>query len=181
MTKLIDKKAPRGKFRVIADNFGQWRTKHSDILVGDFDTIDQARVAAQPGTESPVVRALVGDDLKRQRSHRMTEDIDKAALLAALREELAFVEFLDDLMGWGHATARREKESSARRLGELRPYNRRQVTSVRLSGANLEKLLAYRAASCAPMSHIVNAAVAEWFARTRDDRMKIFEGKQRQR
>ena len=27
----------------------------------------------------------------------MTEDIDKAALLAALRKELAFVEFLDDL------------------------------------------------------------------------------------
>jgi len=36
VTKLIDKKAPRGKFRVIADNFGQWRTKHGDILVGDF-------------------------------------------------------------------------------------------------------------------------------------------------
>jgi hypothetical protein len=31
----------------------------------------------------------------------MTEDIDKAALLAALRKELAFVEFLDDLMDWG--------------------------------------------------------------------------------
>ena len=53
MTKLIDKKAPRWKFRVIADNFGQWRTKHSDILVGDFDTIDQARTGAQPARSRP--------------------------------------------------------------------------------------------------------------------------------
>ena len=40
----------------------------------------------------------------------MTGDIDKA-VLAALREELAFPEFLDDLMDWGHATARREKDT----------------------------------------------------------------------
>jgi hypothetical protein len=49
----------------------------------------------------------------------MTEDIDKAALLAALREELAFVEFLDDLMGWGHATARREKEMLRSAIGRV--------------------------------------------------------------
>jgi len=48
VTKLIDKKAPRGKFRVIADNFGQWRTKHSDILVGDFDTIDRLEPEPNP-------------------------------------------------------------------------------------------------------------------------------------
>ena len=63
MTKLIDKKAPRGKFRVIADNFGQWRTKHSDILVGDFDTIDPGASRSPARTESPVVRALGGDNL----------------------------------------------------------------------------------------------------------------------
>lgn len=53
-----------------------------------------------------------------------------------------------------------------------------KVTSVRLSGENLEKLLAYRAACGTPMLHIINTAVAEWFARTEHDRMKIFEGKQ---
>ena len=53
VTKLVDKKASRGKFRVIADNFGQWRTKHSDVLVGDFDTIDQARTRAQPARSRP--------------------------------------------------------------------------------------------------------------------------------
>ena len=53
VTKLIDKKAPRGKSRVIADNFGQWRAKHSDILVGDFDTIDQARTRAQSARSRP--------------------------------------------------------------------------------------------------------------------------------
>jgi hypothetical protein len=56
-----------------------------------------------------------------------------------------------------------------------------KVTSVRLSGVNLEKLLAYRAACGAPMLHIINTAVAEWFARTGHDRMKIFQGKQQQR
>jgi hypothetical protein len=53
VTKLIDKKAPRGKFRITADNFGQWRTKHSDILVGDLDAIDEARAAAQPARSRP--------------------------------------------------------------------------------------------------------------------------------
>ena len=53
MTELIDKKAPCGKFRVIADNFGEWRTKHSDILVGDFDTMDEALAAAQPARRRP--------------------------------------------------------------------------------------------------------------------------------
>jgi hypothetical protein len=53
VTKLIFKKAPRGKFRVIADNFGQRRTKHGNILVGDFDTMDQARAEAQPAQSRP--------------------------------------------------------------------------------------------------------------------------------
>jgi len=53
VTTLIKTKAPRGKFRVIADNFGQWRRKHSDILVGDFDTIKHARDAAKPAQSRP--------------------------------------------------------------------------------------------------------------------------------
>src|ERR1039458_7244599 len=73
-TKLIDKKAPRGKFRVIADNFGQWRTTHSDILVGDFRYHRPGSNPSPTRAESPMVRALVGDHLRRQRSHRMTED-----------------------------------------------------------------------------------------------------------
>jgi hypothetical protein len=52
-----------------------------------------------------------------------------------------------------------------------------EVTSVRLSGENLDKLSAYRAACVTPMLHIINTAVAEQFARTRHDCMKIFEGK----
>ncbi len=39
---LVLTKAPPGKFRVIADNFGAWKTEHSDIHVGDFDTIEEA-------------------------------------------------------------------------------------------------------------------------------------------
>jgi hypothetical protein len=42
----------------------------------------------------------------------MTEDTDKVALLVALREELIIVEFLDDVMDWGHATARRKRLSA---------------------------------------------------------------------
>ncbi len=44
---LINTKAPSGKFRVIADNFGKWAAKHDDILVGDFDTLEAARREAK--------------------------------------------------------------------------------------------------------------------------------------
>jgi hypothetical protein len=47
MTTLISTKTAR-KFRVIADDFGRWANEHSDILVGDFDSIEQAREAAAP-------------------------------------------------------------------------------------------------------------------------------------
>ena len=47
MTALISTKTAR-KFRVIADDFGRWADEHSDILVGDFDSIEQAREAAAP-------------------------------------------------------------------------------------------------------------------------------------
>jgi hypothetical protein len=53
MTNLIETKAPRGKFRVVADNYGKWAARHSDILVGDFDTIQQARDAARPAQRRP--------------------------------------------------------------------------------------------------------------------------------
>ncbi len=52
-TTLVSTKAPPGKFRVIADNFGAWKTEHSDIHVGDFDTLTQAEVAAAPYLSKP--------------------------------------------------------------------------------------------------------------------------------
>ncbi len=51
--RLVPTKAPPGKFRVIADNFGEWRTEHSDIHVGDFDTMEAAIEAAKPYTNRP--------------------------------------------------------------------------------------------------------------------------------
>ncbi len=53
MTVLIETKAPREKFRVIADDFGKWSDEHSDVLVGDFDGIEQSRNAAQPARSRP--------------------------------------------------------------------------------------------------------------------------------
>ena len=52
-----------------------------------------------------------------------------------------------------------------------------EVTGIRLSGENLDKLFAYRAACVTPMLHIINSAVAQQFALTGHNCMKIFEGK----
>jgi hypothetical protein len=52
MTTLISTKTAR-KFRVIADGFGRSADEHSDILVGDFDSIEQAREAAAPWRSHP--------------------------------------------------------------------------------------------------------------------------------
>jgi hypothetical protein len=52
-----------------------------------------------------------------------------------------------------------------------------EVTSVRLSGESLDKLFACRATRVTPMLHIINTAVAEQFAGTGPDCMKIFERK----
>ncbi len=46
-------KAPPGKFRVIADNFGEWRTEHSDLHVGDFGTPEEAQAQAAPHRNRP--------------------------------------------------------------------------------------------------------------------------------
>ncbi len=46
-------KAPPGKFRVIADNFGAWKEKHEDVLVGDFDTLEEAQAQTAPYRNRP--------------------------------------------------------------------------------------------------------------------------------
>ena len=52
MSPLVSTKTIR-KFRVIADDFGRWADEHNDILVGDLDSIEQAREAAAPWRSHP--------------------------------------------------------------------------------------------------------------------------------
>lgn len=45
--------APKGKFRVIADDFGKWNAEHTEVLVGDYYSMSAAEDAANAYLTKP--------------------------------------------------------------------------------------------------------------------------------